>query len=90
MKESKKQLEKAIVIVGESLNMKEATELLLINVGVHSTIKELTYKMFVENRQQYFEKDNNVYEAISLIRNYCQEMAKNGEVNFDVPYVYGA
>ena len=30
MKESKKQLEKAIVIVGESLNMKEATELLLI------------------------------------------------------------
>jgi hypothetical protein len=90
MKESKKQLETAIVIVGESLKMKEATELLLINVGVYSTVKELTYKMFVENRQQYFEKDDNVFEAISLIRTYCQEMSKNGEVNFDVPYVYGA
>ena len=90
MKESKKELEKSIVIVGESLNMKEATEILLINVGVHSTIRELTYKMFTINRQQYFEKDDDVFEAISLIREYCQEMSKNGEVNFDVPYVYGA
>lgn len=90
MKESKKQLEKAIIIVGESLNMKEATEMLLINVGAHSTIRELTYKMFTLNRQQYFEKDDAVYEAISLIRKYCEEMSKNGEVDFDVPYVYGA
>ena len=90
MKESKKELEKAIVIVGESLNMKEAAELLLVNVGVYSTIRELTYKMFTENKQQYFEKDDNVFSSISLIRKYCEEMSKNGEVNFDVPYVYGA
>ena len=90
MKESKKQLETAIVIVGESLNMKEATELLLITAGVNSIVKELTYKMFIENRQHYFEKDDNVFEAISLIRTYCQEMSKNGEVNFDVPYVHEA
>jgi len=90
MKESKKELEKAIIEVGKSLNMGRATELLLTNVGVHSTVKELTYQMFVQNKQQYFEKDDNVFEGISLIRTYCQEMAKNGEVNFDVPYVYGA
>lgn len=90
MKESKKELEKAIGIVGESLNMKEATEMLLINVGVHSTIRELTYKMFTLNRQQYFEKDDKVFDSISLIRKYCEEMSKNGEVNFDVPFVYGA
>jgi hypothetical protein len=84
MKESKKELERAIIIVGESLNMKEATELLLVNIGVHSTVKELTYKMFVENRQQYFEKDDSIFEAISLIRSYCQEMSINGEVNFDI------
>lgn len=87
MKESKKQLEKAIVTVGESLNMKEATESLLISAGLHSTIRELTYKLFVEDRQQYFEKDDSVFYAISLIRAYCQEMTKYGEVNFDVPYV---
>lgn len=90
MKESKKELEKAIIIVGKSLGMERATELLLVNVGLHSTVKELTYKMFVNNKQQYFEKDDDVFEAISLIREYCQEMSKNGEVNFDVPYVYGA
>jgi 5,10-methylene-tetrahydrofolate dehydrogenase/methenyl tetrahydrofolate cyclohydrolase len=90
MKESKKELEKAIIAVGESLGMKKPIELLLINVGVHSTVKELTYQMFVQNKQQYFEKDDTVFEAISLIRKYCEEMSKNGEVNFDVPYVYGA
>ena len=86
MKESQEELKNAIVTVGESLSMKRATELLLINVGVYSTVKELTYKMFVENKQQYFEKDDNVFEAISLIRKYCKEMGLNGEVIFDVPY----
>lgn len=90
MKESKKELKNAIIIVGESLNMKEATEILLTNVGVHSTIRELTYKMFTLNRQQYFEKDDKVFDSISLIRKYCEEMSANGEVNFDVPFVYGA
>ena len=89
MKESKKELEKAIIIVGESLNIKEATEQLLINVGIYSTIRELTYIMFTQNRQQYFEKDDKVFDSISLIRKYCEEMSKNGEVNFDVPFVYG-
>lgn len=84
MKESKKELEKAIII-GESLNMKVAIEILLVNVGIHSTIRELTYKMFTLNRQQYFEKDDKVFDSISLIRKYCEEMSKNGEVNFDVP-----
>jgi len=86
MKQSKEELSKAIVLVGESLNMKKATELLLINVGVCSTIKELTYKMFVENKQQYFEEDDKVFESISLIRDYCKEMGENGEVNFETPY----
>lgn len=79
---SKKELEKAIIIVGKSLGMERATELLLVNVGLHSTVKELIYKMFVENKQHYFEKDDDVFQAISLIREYCQEMSKNGEVKF--------
>lgn len=89
MKESKQDLERAIITVGKSLGIERATELLLVNVGPHSTVKELTYKMFVENKQQYFETDDDVFDAISLIRKYCQEMSKNGEVNFDAPYVHG-
>lgn len=90
MKESKKDLEKAIILVGDSLGLKRSIEILLKNVGLHSTVKEITYQMFVQNKQQYFEKDDDVFKAISLIRKYCQEMSENGEVNFDVPYVYGA
>jgi hypothetical protein len=88
MRQSKKELERAIVVVGNSLGIKEATEVLLINVGVYSTVKELVYKLFVENRQQYFETDDDVFESITLIREYCQEMGKNGKVYFDVPYSY--
>jgi hypothetical protein len=62
--------------------MKTATELLLINVGMYSTIKELIYKMFVLDRQPYLEKDDRVFEAMTLIKKYCQEMGRNGEVIF--------
>lgn len=86
MKESKKELEKAIVLVGDSLDMKKLTEILLFNVGIHSTIRELTYKMFVDNKHDYFEKDDKVFNAIQLLRKYCNEMSINGEVKFDVPY----
>jgi len=88
MRQSKKELERAIVVVGNSLGIKEATEVLLINVGVYSTVKELVYKLFVENKQQYFETDDAVFESVSLIREYYQEMGKNGKVEFDVPYSY--
>ena len=44
--------------------------------------------MFVEDKQQYFEKDDLVFSSITLIRDYCKEMLINGEVNFDVPYSY--
>jgi hypothetical protein len=84
MKYSKKLLEDSILIVGGSLNMEYATSLLLENIGIYSTVKELTYKMFVEDKQQYFEKDDKVFKSISLIREYCKEMSLNGEVKFDV------
>jgi hypothetical protein len=87
MKESKKQVEKATVTVGESLNMKEATELLLINIGINSTIRELAYKMFVENKNNYFEKNDDVYQAVELIRKYAKEMSLNGEVKFEQPFL---
>lgn len=88
MKESKKQVEHAVNVIGESLGIGDATPILLKNVGLHSTVKELTYLMFVNNREQYHEKDDRVFESISLIREYCKEMSINGEVNFNVPYKY--
>ncbi len=90
MKESKTELIKAIIIVGKSLEIKEATEFLIPNMGIYATIKELIYKMFTENRQQYFEQNDTIFEAISLMRKYCVEMSKHGEVNFDVPYTHNS
>ena len=88
MKESQEQVRKSILIIGERLGMKESTEMLLHNVGIYSTIKELAYNMFLQNYQDYFEKDNNVFDSIQLIRKYCEEMSINGEVKFDIPYSF--
>lgn len=88
MRESQKELENAVIVVGKSLGLEQSTEALLKSAGMYSTVRELIYLMFVKNKQQYFEKDDAVFEAITLIRAYCIEMHTNGEVNFDVPYVY--
>jgi hypothetical protein len=88
MKESKYELKQAILIVGESLDILEATEALLKSAGIYTTVHELIYRMFVKDRQQYFETDDKVFAAVGLIRTYCKEMAATGEVNFEVPYIH--
>jgi len=88
MKESKYELKQAILIVGESLDILEATEALLKSAGIYTTVRELIYIMFVKDRQQYFETDDKVFAAIGLIRSYCKEMSATSEVNFEVPYVH--
>jgi len=88
MKESMQELKQAILVVGESLNLLEATEALFKSAGIYTTVHELIYRMFVKDKQQYFETDDKVFAAVGLIRTYCKEMAANGEVNFEVPYVH--
>lgn len=83
MKASSEEVRKAIIKFGEVLNMELSTPILLKNVGFYSTIKELTMVAFTQNYSDYFEKDNETFNAIKLIKEYCREMYKNGEVNFD-------
>lgn len=88
MKQSKEQLKKALVTIGTSLDMKKATEYMIDDLGIHSVARELVIKMFVESKYEYFEKDDNVFEAIQILRKYLQELTKNGEVIFNEPYPY--
>lgn len=84
MKESKKDIENAIVTVAKSLEIDvEIINALLTNVGIVSTIKELVYSAFVRNKQEYFLKDDETFEAYQLIRAFCNELSENGEVKFE-------
>lgn len=83
MKETKQEVENAIIKVGESLNIGDQVRILLKNVGIHSTIKEVVYKAFVDNVTDYFEKDYDTFMGYQIIRRYCKEMATNGEVVFN-------
>jgi hypothetical protein len=60
------------LIIGEAYNMLEPTKLLLHNMGISSTIKELTYLAFINNYQDYFGKYDKVYEAVQIVREYCK------------------
>ena len=86
MKESKRELEKAIIKLGEAINIKEnTTRIMLRDLGIYTTIREFTFLVFTNNYNDYFEKDNETFESVQLIRKYCKEMNENGEVNFDMP-----
>jgi hypothetical protein len=86
MKESQKQVRDAVLIMGKALDIEKITELLLSNVGMQTTIKELMYKAFLKNWHDYFEKDDKVFYATQLVREYCNEYEREGEVKFDVPF----
>jgi hypothetical protein len=88
MKESKKEVENAVLKVGDSLGIGDSVKILLTNIGIYSTIKEVVYKAFVDNKTDYFEKDDLTFESYQIVRTYCKEMSLNGEVNFNVPYQY--
>lgn len=83
MKCTQKEIENAIIIIAESLGLKENINYLLKNEGIHTTIRELIYIMFVQHKEQYFEKDDDVFNSITLIREYCKELKENGFVSFE-------
>ena len=88
MKQSKQEVESAVIRVGDSLDIGSSVRELLKNTGIHQTIKEVVYKAFVVNKMEYFETNEDTFEAYQIIRAFCKETAKNGEVVFNVPYKY--
>lgn len=82
MKESSKEVKKAVLVFGEYLGLKESTTFLIKNDGIDSTIRRLVYIAFVKHITDYFVNNGEVYEAIQIIRNYCKEMELNGKVIF--------
>lgn len=83
MQESKEQVEGAVIAVGRDLGMEDAAvRVLLQNVGLHSTIKEVVYRAFVNDRINDYENRHFVYECYDLIKKYCKEMEEKGEVGF--------
>jgi hypothetical protein len=88
MKESQEDVRKAVLDFGNALGMSKETPLLLTDIGLHSTIKELAFKAFVINYYEYYEdSDGKILRAIDTIVRYCQEMAEKGCVTFDVNFI---
>lgn len=82
---TKKDVENAILIIAHRLNESKGKEIYsyLINSSVLPKVVELiAYDLFTNNYQQHFETNNNVSEAINLVRNYALELQVKGFVEF--------
>jgi len=82
MKESLDKVKESALIFGKHLQLEEETLILIKNIGLHSTVKELVFRSFIKNIHDYFIEDNTVYQAVQILRKYCDEMSSNGEVKF--------
>lgn len=84
MKITKEKFKEYLFLIGKRLNMENTITLIMENYSnsLPEIIKILTYEMFMQNYMHYVEKDNDVYEAISIMREYCNILKRDGEVTF--------
>lgn len=90
MRESKEDIENAILLLAEFLDQKDVYKALLLYSGRISTLKELVFSLFVNGYNNYFQKDDNLFNAFELLKRYAVELI-TGAVAFDEPktnYVY--
>lgn len=86
MKATHEEVKRAVLLFGEKLGQGKSTPTLLETVGVYSTVKTLAVIAFTNGYQQYFEQDDKVFDAVTLVREYSKEMSEKGEVRFGVKY----
>lgn len=83
---TKQDLMEAIDRLSRYMKMKHQKDLLLTNVGLLSTIRELIYVMFMKNiTQEQFAGDEvygDLYIDIQCIRMYTQVMWRDAYVTF--------
>jgi len=80
MKNSQREVKAAIMTLSSN---KEAYREILKRAGVDTTIRMISYDLFVEGFNHYVEKNDARFEAYVVIREYAKEMKENGSVVFD-------
>lgn len=75
------ELKNAIHIYADTIGLSETVDLLIVNVGIASTIKELIYYAFVKG-YDVTTINGDALTALGIIGNYCSELMKNGFVEF--------
>ena len=91
MKQSQDQVKKAILVIGKYLNgeMGEKCYKGIMdspNGHLPEMVKIVVYDLFTNKIEQYYVKEDEVFEAITLVREYAIELQKQGFVKFDEPF----
>jgi hypothetical protein len=84
MKETKEQVEKAMFIVAEKLDILESIKKVYDFTGIYETCRIIVFRMFLKNYSNYWEKDDEVFKSVEILRKYCQDMFNKGSVDFNV------
>jgi hypothetical protein len=69
-----------------AVNLKIGESFYQQTIALNGILPELTkiliYEIFVQNLQDYFIKDDTLFNDIQLLRKYCNELNEFGQVNF--------
>lgn len=85
MKESKEELEKAILCLAEKYNIQESYKALFkSNTSLPTIVKNLVYELFLRSFEPYdcYLTTNRQTKSYEIIYRYCAELDENGFVEF--------
>lgn len=84
MKITKEEFEKDILMLADQVKLKENfKQLMEFYKGLPRICEMLIYELFVNNYDNYNQKDDDVFEAYyNLKKKYCTELKEKGFVEF--------
>ena len=87
MKNSKQELKDAIMTIGKHISEDSGKSYVTLmessDISLPRMVEFVSHDLFVNHIEQYFVKDQDVFDAISMVRKYCIELKKNGSVEFN-------
>ncbi len=83
MKISREQYQNSILLLANEIEMIKTYESILEIIKGFPKISEMiVYDLFVNDYENYIQKDNDVFEAYYHLKDYCKELKEKGFVEF--------
>jgi hypothetical protein len=80
---TKEQFLSNILLLAKKVNQEENFKNLMNTYpGLPKIIEMLVYMLFLNDYENYIEKDNNIFNAYNSVKEYSKELNKNGFVIF--------
>lgn len=71
-----------VLLVRTNITEETFLGLMLYSNRLPEIVKTISYELFLKHYNDYFERDNQIFEAYQLMLEYAKELQKNWAVKF--------